>query len=63
MHDALMLIKLQANMVASTLASLRGLVQDDMTEASGLESEFEMTYASIPDEVSSGKTCNKHRHH
>ena len=52
MCDAPASTELQANAVSLTLAALRGLVQDDMTEGSVANSKFETAYAAILDNKS-----------
>ena len=55
--------KLQANTVFLTLSALRGLVQDNMTKASGLGSDCKTSYAATLDNENSVKTYVKHRYY
>ena len=64
MCDAPVPTELQANAVSSTLAALRGLVQDDMTKGSVADSNYYTAYAATSDDKndSSVETYTEHRH-
>ena len=64
MRDAPAPTELQANAVSSTLAALRGLVQDDMTEGSVVNSAYETAHTATSDNErdTSVKTYAARRH-
>ena len=64
MRDAPAPTKLQANAVSSTVAALHGLVQDNMTEASVVDSKYKTAYVATLDNKSntSVETYAEHRH-